>query len=122
MGRDDIGGAEGTGKVKLWTYEINTEAGTARVYEVECPNGRYPAMDADGRRVFDNTHFDTQAEAVASVVGEATARVKNHGFAVASMRQHLLKAESCAASAAVVLARVLDIQSEFEMNEKGRTK
>ena len=45
------------------------------VVEVECPNGLFPHHDADGKRIFDNTHFRTREEALVKLLAEADAFV-----------------------------------------------
>jgi len=44
-----------------------------RVIQVECPNGLHPANDADGKTIYENTHFKTSKEAWKRLQREAQA-------------------------------------------------
>ncbi len=55
--------------MKLW--RADTELWEA--VEVECPNGGYPGKDAEGIKIFDNTHFETEAAAWKRLEDEAAA-------------------------------------------------
>ena len=48
-----------------------------KAVEVECPDGLWPNSDADGETIFENTHFETQAEAEKHLRAEAKAGLKN---------------------------------------------
>lgn len=40
-----------------------------KVVEVECPNGmKYPELDSDGDKIFENSHFSTKEEAYAKAI------------------------------------------------------
>lgn len=84
------------------------------VVEVECPNGTdYPNDDADGHRIYENTHFKTAQEALGQLRSEATAGVRLAGAEVDTQQQRLWKAEKRAAEAAKWFAKVCDLDLPF---------
>ena len=68
--------------------------------KVECPNGLYPNNDADGEKIFNNTHFQTEEEAWAQLRGEVLAGVAMAGAQIAQAEFELQKRKDQAANAA----------------------
>ena len=85
--------------MKLWKARGGDE--DPGIIEVECPKGRYPACDADGETIFDNTHFDTEAEAWERLAGDAAAGLSMTTGHVVDLRTRLAKAEREVVDAAV---------------------
>ena len=89
-----------TNMLKLWKYD--EEKGTIK--QVDCPNGGWPAKDADGVEIFDNTHFDTPERAWTEARDNAEAWVASAGMNVRNAESRLQKqlkeaGEACAAFA-----------------------
>lgn len=99
--------------VKLWKHEFDREAGEARIVEVDCPDGRYPARDADGCVVYVNTHFDTPDEALRHLVIDADAAVFMAGVEVRGAREGLRRAEGNAAAAVLYRAAVKRVEDRL---------
>ena len=68
--------------------------------KVECPDGLYPHSDANGEKIFKNTHFETEEEAWAQLRGEVLARVAMAGAQIAQAEFELQKRKDDAANAA----------------------
>ena len=97
--------------IKLWKYRIDKDAQEFVVVEVECPNGRFPERDADGETVYDNTHFDTRAQAVRACHDSATAQCRYIALSIRSARDHLQRLEMDAADACVFLESAERLES-----------
>lgn len=73
---------------RLVMWRADTAAG--RAVMVECPNGLWPANDADGVPIFENTHFTTQEDAFLKVQADASARIELAARSV-SKAEHALQ-------------------------------
>ncbi|MBI4672421.1 MAG: hypothetical protein HY741_12255 [Chloroflexi bacterium] len=68
--------------------------------KVECPDGLYPHNDADGEKIFNNTHFETEEEAWAQLRGNVLAWVEMAGAQITQAEFELQKRKDDAANAA----------------------
>ena len=84
-----------------------TDGDTAPV-AVECQAFGHPNLDSDGRMMFENTHFRTEAEAWQSILSNVDDAVSLTGRRVAELRSALAKYESIAAKAAADYATAHD--------------
>lgn len=96
--------------IKLWKSKYDEATATASLIEVECPNGRWPAVDADGETVFDNSHFNTREEAFAHRLHDAECVARFRAGQINELRQRLRDGEKRAADAVVYLAAVEDLR------------
>ena len=87
------------------------DGGDHKPVEVECPDGLWPNDDADGERIFENSHFETRSECVDRMKAEAEAGVRLAGSRVELARQSLQNEERDAAQAAVVFEKVSRLKS-----------
>ena len=69
--------------MKLW------RADRTNIKLVDCPDGRYPGKDADGKVIYDNSHFDSPADAWAHVLTDLEAGVEFSPMAVKEHRRRL---------------------------------
>jgi len=99
--------------MKLWTQRYDAETDTAHVEEVDCPNGRFPARDANGEIVYDNSHFDTRDQALAYAEREAAAWITLAAHEVKQAREALRCAEGKAAVAVLRSAAVQRLAREI---------
>lgn len=75
---------------------------TWRVLRVECPNGmKYPEQDSDGRTIYVNSHYATEAEAMESLIRNAKAicasmhrRREEHLKEIATCEAEIVKASA----------------------------
>jgi hypothetical protein len=72
---------------------------------VECKRAGYPNTDADGDKMYDNTHFANEAEAWKQLRQEREAHVRISGGTVAQAKRELQRAEQSAAFAAELYAQ-----------------
>jgi hypothetical protein len=77
---------------------------------VLCPDGLFPANDADGEKIFENTHFKTRAECLARLRGDAEIGVRWAGEDVARCRKALAEAFEKAGRAAEIFAALQEIE------------
>jgi len=75
---------------------------------VDCPDGLYPESDADGVKIFENTHFVTREEAMKNIEENLLARVVFWGRTVTRREKELEETRKDAADAAAALAKFLD--------------
>ncbi len=78
--------------------------------EVECPDGLYPHHDADGEKIFENTHFVTRAECLERLQGDAAIGVKWAGEEVIRCRLALSVAYEKSGTAAAIFAAVSELE------------
>lgn len=78
--------------------------------QVACPDGLFPAHDADGEKIFENTHFKTRAECLARLKGDAEIGVRWAGEDVARCRKALADAFEKAGRAAEIFAALQEIE------------
>jgi len=90
--------------MKLWRADTKQ----LKPVLVVCPHGGYPADDADGISIYNNTHFSTEAEAWDRLKAEADAGVSLAASDISEARSRLDKAHLRAANAVVKFARVRD--------------
>lgn len=90
--------------MKLWRADTKQ----LKPVLVDCPRGGYPADDADGIQIYENTHFDTEIKAWDRLRSEAAAGVSLAACDVEEGRRRLDKAHVRAAEAAVEFKRVQD--------------
>ena len=76
------------------------------VVAVECDRVGHPHNDADGKRQYENTHYDCEADAAVSLIVEADAVLRIETREVAHQRAALAKAEAALVEAALVVHRV----------------
>jgi hypothetical protein len=95
----------------LWLYRADAEQ--LKPVRVLCPDGRYPARDAEGYCVFVNSHFDTEQEAWQYLLDNAEAGVSLAGGRVKEARQRVLEANQYAAEMAVEFQTVRDHYRDF---------
>ena len=96
---------------ELWLYRADDKL--LKPIRVHCPNGRYPAKDADGQVVYINSHFDTEAAAWKSLLDNSQAGVSLAGSQVKRAKQQLLEANQDAAEQAAEFATVRDNYRDF---------
>ncbi len=78
--------------------------------EVQCPDGLYPALDADGEKIWENTHFKTRAECMECLREGARIGIRWAGEDVADARKRLAEACEKAGKAAEIFAAVYAIE------------
>ncbi len=78
---------------------------------VACPDGLYPAKDADGVPIYENTHFQTRLEAWSKIRQEAEAAISIIGRDIGRLKAKLRQAEADAGIAAKRFAQVCENQS-----------
>ena len=61
----------------LYLWRADYEQG--RAVCVEAPDGGYPASDADGIQIYDNSHFGAEEDAWADLFGHVAARIESAG-------------------------------------------
>lgn len=81
-----------------------------RPVEVKCPDGLFPHHDADGEKIFENTHFKTHAECLKRLQEDAAIGVRWAGEEVARCRKHLAEAFEKAGRAAEIFVAVNEIE------------
>lgn len=86
--------------------------GTAPV-EVECREHGYPHHDEHGNVQYEDSHYDTEAQAWASLVANMNARVSLVSEEVEVARRHLARVEKKAADAVVYAAAVTEGHRRF---------
>lgn len=92
-----------------------------RPVRVECPSGGYPASDADGVRICDNTHWPTEEESWESMRREVEAHVCCRASDVKNAERGLVLARERAAEACKEMAEYLDSRDKRRRAErKGR--
>lgn len=67
---------------------------------VECPNGLWPAYDADGIQIYSNTHYKLESEAWQHIYDNAKAWVSLAGRSVVQAENSLIEARADAGEAA----------------------
>lgn len=67
---------------------------------VECPNGLWPAHDADGIQIYSNTHFELESDAWRRIYDNAKAWVSMAGRSVTQAEASLIEARIEAGEAA----------------------
>lgn len=82
--------------LKLWRADRKK----LRPVLVDCPNGRYPASDADGCTVYDNSHFDTEAAAWGNLRDNLLAHIELVGDRIQQIENQLTEARADAGTAA----------------------
>lgn len=68
--------------------------------KVECPNGLWPAHDADGIQIYSNTHFELESDAWKRIYDNAKARVSLAGRSVINAENSLIEARAESGEAA----------------------
>lgn len=103
----------------LWTVEYGESE--VSLILVECPNGtEYPAKDARGETIYENSHWETWDECVEALASEAGARVSVVGSQVRDAKRRLRAAEKDAGNAAAFFDHVRHMQ-RFECAGTGKT-
>ena len=75
---------------------------------VECPDGLYPNNDAEGYKIFENTHFETESEAWKKLLAETEAGVSLAGSRMIEVEKYLRDAQIRAGIAAMKWREVRD--------------
>jgi hypothetical protein len=91
-----------TDALRLWRADRDA----ARPILVSCPDGEYPASDADGVKIYENSHFEELEDAWQSLENNAAAGVELVGGTIEGIRNQLRIAERRAADRAVFFSRV----------------
>ncbi len=78
--------------------------------EVACPDGLFPNNDADGEKIFENTHFKTREECLARLRDDAAIGVRWAGEEVTRCRRNLEEAYKKAGSAAEIFAKLSELE------------
>lgn len=81
---------------------------------VECEEHGWPHRDAKGRGQYENSHYDSLAEAWENVTRNAEARISLAARAVENARGSLARANEEAAEAVVWMARVQTARAAVE--------
>jgi hypothetical protein len=84
----------------------------AIVRAVECPKPSYPNKDADGDKIFENTHFKREEDAWKHLEDEASAWVRSTARELADLRNRETKATRELADRTLVLVRVQETRAE----------
>ncbi|HSX49899.1 MAG TPA: hypothetical protein VLF09_03015 [Cellvibrio sp.] len=71
-----------------------------RPVKVSCPNGLWPAQDADGINIYENTHFELESDAWKRIYDNAKAWVSLAGRSVTQAENSLAEARADAGEAA----------------------
>lgn len=88
--------------------------GTPRPIAVECEVPSYPHCDADGKTIFVNTHFLSEAEAWDRVVSEHDAGLSMEARRVKNLRAELAEAEKQLADAAILATDAREAFRQWE--------
>lgn len=90
-------------KLEIWTFDANPERRIARPIRTSCDAEKfgYPNVDDEGRAMFVNTHFRTEAEAWERLIAEVVAIERTFASRYRQAQQRLSEAtEELAAAAA----------------------
>lgn len=90
--------------------------------EVDCPDGGYPAKDANGANIYVNTHFRREIEAWERIQGEALRAVRSEGYTVRAMEEALAEQKDKAAQAAKAYDLFMSNWEEHQRQEAERTR
>jgi hypothetical protein len=77
------------------------EAREGRIVEVECQSNLYRTQDADGRTVYENTHFLEEAAAVRRLMADCEAGVHLAADAMEQAREEVRRCEKHCADASI---------------------
>lgn len=106
-----------SGRIRYYANDSITEPEA-----VQCDEVGYPHRDAQGRIQYDNTHYDTEAEAWERLVEGAEAWVSLAGDGIRTAREALRRAEENAGKAAEHFTLVQDgvrrFRREAERSQK----
>lgn len=82
--------------LQLWQTDLEQ----LRPVLVDCPDGRYPARDADGYLIFENTHFESEEAAWQRLEKELTSKLYLTGCALIEAEKQTQKRKEDAADIA----------------------
>lgn len=82
---------------------------------VDCPNGLWPEHDADGCKIFKNTHFENRDDAVQNMEESHISYIKYWGNQVLEARKKIVKAQEEASNAAANYAAFKDAEWDFQI-------
>jgi hypothetical protein len=99
--------------MKLWRVDYDALS----VAEVDCPDGGFPARDADGVKIFDNSHFRTEEDAWIAIERDVNSHIVMVGRAVEDARERLRKIEVEAGDAALRALKLDRIQKQPKPKE-----
>jgi hypothetical protein len=74
---------------------------------VNCPNGLWPNKDADGKEIYENTHFATREEAMASLWANVEAFISLSVSHVEYCQKELAEAKERVVQAALARSKVM---------------
>jgi hypothetical protein len=100
--------------MKLW--KADSKNWTVREVEGE----PYPGSDQDGDTCYENTHFQSEAEALDSIRREAEAFVKLSARQLLRAQHALHIAEAECGAAAIALTKVYDLTPSSNKEESGQ--
>ncbi len=86
----------------------DSEAWTVR--EVECPDGDHPALDAEGRTIYSNTHYKKRGDAIDNLKRESAAWISLAARKLERLEAEILATHKEAAAAVVAAHKVSEIK------------
>lgn len=89
-------------------YMWRADTKQLRAVRVACPNGLYPAKDADGEKIFVNTHYSTESEAWNHLRVHTEISVRWAAEAIEKAQRDLSAAQVRAGEAAIEFAKVME--------------
>jgi hypothetical protein len=92
----------------LFKYDL----ANAAVRAVECPKPSYPNQDADGDKIFENTHFKREEDAWRHLEEESVAWVRSAARELADLRDRETKTTRELADRTLILVRVQEARAE----------
>jgi hypothetical protein len=90
-----------------------------KAVRVACPNGLYPASDANGIPIFENTHYPTAGEAWKHVLGNVTIGVQWAARNLKDAQEQVRKCERAAGVAAIEFEEANENFRNFSEKEQG---
>ena len=88
----------------LW----RADEGQGLAVYVECPDGGYPATDADGVQIYMNSHFGLEEEAWSNLFSNAAARIEAAGSQLTEAERVVALSQEKCGRACQALARLRD--------------
>lgn len=80
-----------------------------KVVEVDCPNGmEFPKLDADGDKIYENTHFATKMEALEKVISKCDIWISNLARDIESLKQDIKDNQDILTEYAIARNRLIE--------------
>lgn len=86
--------------MEIWTFDYNPATGKPEPIATTCEAFGYPYRDAEGRQMFENTHFRTKDKAWRGLRANALANLKHWANERKQLRLRLQEASEHLAAAA----------------------